>query len=146
MATKALKALWRAENEGRMVTCWVNVSFTSEITKAYFHSLQSFFYTYIYIHTYFYKVCWRCKKQSNTLNEVEDAFSGGRMSLWGVLECTICGHNWDRDVNAANSIRYLEYDGLDRPEVFRRRTEDGTDNLQTLFNLMEIDAQVASSL
>jgi hypothetical protein len=64
----------------------------------------------------------------------------------GVLECTICGHNWDRDVNATNSIRYFEYDGLDRSEVFRCRTEDGTGNLQTLFNLMEIDAQVTSSL
>jgi hypothetical protein len=107
-------------------------------------------------------VCWRCREQSNKLKEVEDAFTGGKMSLWGVLECTICGHNWDRDVNAANNIRYLgllEYDGLDRPDVFTSRTEDGTNNLQSLLNLMdvnlmapfdiapiEVDDQVTSSL
>jgi hypothetical protein len=85
-------------------------------------------------------VCWRCRKQSNNLKEVDDAFAGGKMSLWGVLKCAICGHNWDRDVNAANNIRYLgllEYDGLDRPEVFTSRTEDVTNNLQALLNIMD---------
>jgi hypothetical protein len=95
---------------------------------------------FFFIYAYFYKVCWRCREQSNKSKEVDDAFAGGKMSLWGVLECAICGHNWDRDVNAANNIRYLElleYDGADRPDVFSRRMEDETSDLQSLLNIMD---------
>jgi hypothetical protein len=127
--------------------------------------LQSFFFLFTLI---FYKVCWCCREQSNKVKEVDDAFAGDKMSLWGVLECAICGHNWDRDMNAANNVKYLgllEYDGLDRPEVFTSRTEDVTNNLQSLLNIMDhsidvnfdvdamevddpmqVDDQVASSL
>jgi hypothetical protein len=93
-----------------------------------------------FIYAYFYKVCWRCREQSNKSKEVDDAFAGGKMSLWGVLECAICSHNWDRDVNAANNIRYLgllEYGGLDWPKVFTSRTEDVANNLQALLNVMD---------
>jgi hypothetical protein len=117
--------------------------FTSKVTKTYFHSLQYFFLLTLIFH----KVCWRCGEQSNKVNVVDDAFAGGKMSLWGVLECAICVHNWDRDVNAANNTRYLgliEYDGVNRPEVFSRRAEDETSSLQPLLNIMDhsIDANI----
>jgi uncharacterized membrane protein len=43
MATKALKALRRAESEGRLMICWVNESFTLKVIKNPFIFLQSIF-------------------------------------------------------------------------------------------------------
>jgi hypothetical protein len=66
------------------------------------------------------------------------------MSLWGVLECTSCKHNWDRDINAAKNIKYLglrEYDGSYRPQVFSQRMDDSplpnASPVEILLNLID---------
>jgi hypothetical protein len=94
MATKAVKALKRAENEGLLIVCQVDENYSS-------------------------RVCNLCNEQK----EVLDGFSGQMISLWGVLQCSICHHNWDRDYNASTNIlnlSLLECAGIDRPEVFSR--------------------------
>jgi transposase len=43
-----------------------------------------------------------------------------------MVECTSCGHIWDRGINAAKNIKYFglrEYDGLYRPRVFTQRMD-----------------------
>jgi hypothetical protein len=47
MATKALKALRRAESEGRLMICWVNESFTSKVIKNPFIYYNQFLFTCI---------------------------------------------------------------------------------------------------
>jgi hypothetical protein len=45
------------------------------------------------------------------------------VSLWGVLQCSICHHNWDRDYNASTNILNLglhECAGIYCPELFSR--------------------------
>jgi hypothetical protein len=45
------------------------------------------------------------------------------VSLWGVLQCSIFHHNWDRDHNASTNILnlgLLECAGIDRLEMFSR--------------------------
>jgi hypothetical protein len=98
MATKAVKALKRAENEGLLIVCQVDENYSS-------------------------RVCNLCQQQSNEQKEVLDEFSGQMVSLWGVLQCSICHYNWDRDHNASTNILnlgLLECAGIDRPDVFSR--------------------------
>jgi hypothetical protein len=95
MRTKPNKALKRAEHEGILLVCEVNEAYTS-------------------------KVYHLCLEQTNEPKQVEDNFSSDTISLWSVLQCTICSHNWDRDFNATNNILNLvmrEQLGLDQPQV-----------------------------
>jgi hypothetical protein len=65
------------------------------------------------------------------------------VSLWGVLQCSICHHNWDRDHNASTNILnlgLLECADIDHPEVFSRSmpfeppslptNDDGNDQME----------------
>jgi hypothetical protein len=98
MASKAIKALKRAKKEGLLLVCKVNKNYSS-------------------------RVCCLCHQQSNECKKVIDNFSGDEISLWGVLQCQLCQHNWDRDINACRNISYLgnlERTGQPRPEVSSR--------------------------
>jgi transposase len=99
MASKAIKALKRAEKEGHLIVCEINEDYTS-------------------------KVCHLCLEQSNEKREVHDNFSGGDISLWGVLQCEVCQHNLSRDYNATCNTLHLgvlKHAGVNRPEVFSHR-------------------------
>jgi hypothetical protein len=98
MAYKAIKTLKRAEKEGLLLVCKVDENYSS-------------------------RVCCLCNQQSNEYKKVVDDFSGDEISLWGVLQCQLCQHNWDIDINAHRNISYLGNlgrTGKPRPEVFSR--------------------------
>jgi hypothetical protein len=89
---------------------------------------------------------------------VPDGFDGGVMSLWSVLQCNVCNHNWDRDYNAAINILNLgmrEQLGLDRPQVFTRpvpappppsEDEDESDDNASNDDPMDIDITPSQEL
>jgi transposase len=96
MASKAIKALKRAQKEGLLLVCKVDENYS-------------------------YRVCCLYHQHSNECKKVVDNFSGDGISLWGVLQCKLCLHIWDRDINACRNISYLwnlKHTGQPGPEVF----------------------------
>ncbi|KAI8889424.1 hypothetical protein K501DRAFT_266966 [Backusella circina FSU 941] len=82
MATKTIKALKRAKEEVLLFVCEIDENFDS-------------------------KVCCLCHQQSNKCKKAIDNLSRREVSLWGVLQCKICHHNWDRDKSACYNFPML---------------------------------------